>query len=457
MKIFDNLKNRLIIALFTIMIFVFSLFGYLFFVEVQKNYEKSAENLLATVIKDLRYEYIFEINNAFEFEDVKNEFEIDELFVQIVKIENQKSTILAKSKDLRNLQLPVANINVKNLKYHKIYFSNEKIGDFNIKMANSLIFHDKGVDIILQCAIKKEGTTVLQTFKQNLVVSFLILVVLILAIVNYIISKTLNQTRQVSQEVKSIKIDGKTYNINKTKIAPQIDEMIETFNFLINELQTSFQKMQEFGHNASHELKTPLTIIKNEVDVGLLNNISDEEYRQILQNISIEIENLNEIINALLFLSSSQKDHINEKFELVYIDELLEEVLDKNRSFAQTKNIKYAILSFEPVTQSGDAELLKIALSNIIENAIKYSNQNSHIEIELSKQFVCIRDFGIGMDANEITKIFDKFYRVKSNRHTAKGFGLGLAITKNILQLHNFEIKITSEINKGTEFKILFH
>lgn len=457
MKIFDNLKNRLIIALFTIMIFVFSLFGYLFFVEVQKNYEKSAENLLATVIKDLRYEYIFEINNAFEFEDVKNEFEIDELFIQIVKIENQKSTILAKSKDLRNLQLPVANINVKNLKYHKIYFSNEKIGDFNIKMANSLIFHDKGVDIILQCAIKKEGTTVLQKFKQNLVVSFLILVVLILAIVNYIISKTLNQTRQVSQEVKSIKIDGKLHSINKTKIAPQIDEMIETFNFLINELQTSFQKMQEFGHNASHELKTPLTIIKNEVDVGLLNNISDEEYRQILQNISIEIDNLNEIINALLFLSSSQKDHINEKFELMYIDELLEEVLDKNRSFAQTKNIKYTILSFEPVTQSGDAELLKIALSNIVENAIKYSNQNSHIEIELSKQFVCIRDFGIGMDANEITKIFDKFYRVKSNRHTAKGFGLGLAITKNILQLHNFEIKITSEINKGTEFKILFH
>ena len=457
MKIFDNLKNRLIIALFTIMIFVFSLFGYLFFVEVQKNYEKSAENLLATVIKDLRYEYIFEINNAFEFEDVKNEFEIDELFIQIVKIENQKSKILAKSKDLRNLQLPATNINVKNLKYHKIYFSNEKIGDFNIKMANSLIFHDKGVDIILQCAIKKEGTTVLQTFKQNLIVSFLILVILILAIVNYIISKTLNQTRQVSQEVKSIKIDGKLHSINKTKIAPQIDEMIETFNFLINELQTSFQKMQEFGHNASHELKTPLTIIKNEVDVGLLNNISDEEYRQILQNISIEIENLNEIINALLFLSSSQKDHINEKFELVYIDELLEEVLDKNRSFAQTKNIKYAILSFEPVTQSGDAELLKIALSNIIENAIKYSNQNSHIEIELSKQFVCIRDFGIGMDANEITKIFDKFYRIKSNRHTAKGFGLGLAITKTILQLHNFEIKTTSEINKGTEFKILFH
>ena len=457
MKIFDNLKNRLLFSLFTITAFIFSIFGYLFFIEVQKNYEKSTENLLTTVIKDLRYEYIFEINNAFEFEDVKNEFEIDELFVQIVKSQNGTYSILSKSKDLKNLQLPVANIDVKNLKYRKIYFSNERIGDFNIKMANSLIFHDKDSNIILQCAVKKEGTTVLQTFKQNLIVSFLILVILILAIVNYIISKTLNQTRQVSQEVKSIKIDGKLHSINKTKIAPQIDEMIETFNFLINELQTSFQKMQEFGHNASHELKTPLTIIKNEVDIGLLNNISDEEYRQILQNISIEIDNLNEIINALLFLSSSQKDHINEKFEPIYIDELLEEVLDKNRSFAQTKNIKYTILSFEPVTQSGDAELLKIALSNIVDNAIKYSNQNSHIEIELSKQFVCIRDFGIGMDANEITKIFDKFYRIKPNQHTAKGFGLGLAITKNILQLHNFEIKITSELNKGTEFKILFH
>ena len=457
MKIFDNLKNRLLFSLFTITAFIFSIFGYLFFIEVQKNYEKSTENLLTTVIKDLRYEYIFEINNAFEFEDVKNEFEIDELFVQIIKLQNGTYSILSKSKDLKNLQLPVANIDVKNLKYRKIYFSNERIGDFNIKMANSLIFHDKDSNIILQCAVKKEGTTVLQTFKQNLIVSFLILVILILAIVNYIISKTLNQTRQVSQEVKSIKIDGNLHSINKTKIAPQIDEMIETFNFLINELQTSFQKMQEFGHNASHELKTPLTIIKNEVDIGLLNNISDEEYRQILQNISIEIDNLNEIINALLFLSSSQKDHINEKFEPIYIDELLEEVLDKNRSFAQTKNIKYTILSFEPVTQSGDAELLKIALSNIVENAIKYSNQNSHIEIELSKQFVCIRDFGIGMDANEITKIFDKFYRIKPNQHTAKGFGLGLAITKNILQLHNFEIKITSELNKGTEFKILFH
>ena len=457
MKIFDNLKNRLLFSLFTITAFIFSIFGYLFFIEVQKNYEKSTENLLTTVIKDLRYEYIFEINNAFEFEDVKNEFEIDELFVQIIKLQNGTYSILSKSKDLKNLQLPVANIDVKNLKYRKIYFSNERIGDFNIKMANSLIFHDKDSNIILQCAVKKEGTTVLQTFKQNLIVSFLILVILILAIVNYIISKTLNQTRQVSQEVKSIKIDGNLHSINKTKIAPQIDEMIETFNFLINELQTSFQKMQEFGHNASHELKTPLTIIKNEVDIGLLNNISDEEYRQILQNISIEIDNLNEIINALLFLSSSQKDHINEKFEPIYIDELLEEVLDKNRSLAETKNIKYTILSFEPVTQSGDAELLKIALSNIVENAIKYSNQNSHIEIELSKQFVCIRDFGIGMDANEITKIFDKFYRIKSNQHTAKGFGLGLAITKNILQLHNFEIKITSELNKGTEFKILFH
>lgn len=438
------------------MLFLFSTFGYIFFVEVKKNYEKSTESLLATAIKDLKYEYIVDINNSYEFEDVKNEFEIKELFAQIVQLKDQKYTIISKSNDLGQFSLPFNQIDIQKLLKNKILYSNQILNQKNIKVATSILYHNNKSTMILQCAIQTEGELALKSFSNYLVFVFILLLALILIAVNIIISRSLNQTKLVANEVKSIKIDGKTHCINKTNIAPQIDEMIEVFNFLINELQTSYKRTKEFGHNASHELKTPLTIVKNELEMGLSKQTSQDEYKEILKKISLEIENLNDVIEKILFLSNAQDTQIAQNFEDVYIDEIIEDALNQKRAYAISKNIKYEIIEFEPVTKQGDYELLKIAFGNIIDNAIKYSNNNSTIEIKLTPKYLNIRDFGIGIDTNQHEKIFEKFYRVKNENFITKGNGLGLALVKNILEIHGFSIGINSQINKGTTFIINF-
>jgi len=215
---------------------------------------------------------------------------------------------------------------------------------------------------------------------------------------------------------------------------------------IYSEIETNIKKLKMFNSNVSHELKTPLAIMKSEIEVAKMNT---SECNKLFNSLLDEIDYLNEITEKLLFLTQNHKL----KKEIVDLEEIIFEIIEKHE-----KKIKFYLeFGEDDYHILADKTLLKIAINNIIENSIKY--KASLIKIKLYKEknqiVLIIKDNGIGIPPDKLPFIFDEFYRVDESRNkNIKGLGLGLSIVKNILNLHNAKIKVKSE--DGVEFSIIF-
>jgi signal transduction histidine kinase len=218
-----------------------------------------------------------------------------------------------------------------------------------------------------------------------------------------------------------------------------------------NNIEESFRRLKIFNSNVSHELKTPLTIMKGEIEVALMNNECGEELLNSLLN---EINYINEITDKLLFLT--KKDSLNKQnFEEIDIEGIILELFEK-----YTKKISINLdIEDEEYYLRGDKTLLMIAISNLIENSIKYGATKIDIILKKEKNKIVlkIKDNGIGIPKVKLPFIFDEFYRVDESRNKkVKGFGLGLSIVKSIITLHNGKIKLNSDGQNGVEAVIEF-
>lgn len=460
MKLFKNIKFRLLLGLFAFLFIVFYFFGYLFVSSLKQIYIQSIENSLTTATKDLQHEFKLSLKNIHEFEDVKREFDMSVLYAQVVIIRGKEVVIFAKSEDLKGYQLEFNTINLHHLKKDSILFTTQSIKQLspkNLKVATTLLERTPETTILLQCAIPfNTYNPYIKQMQTFIIVGLVSLLGIILLTSYFIISKSLLETKLVIDEVKNITIDGNSHPIKPTRIAKEIDELIETFNMLIDDLQNSYKKVKGFGQNASHELKTPLTIIRGEIEVGLRKERSNDEYKEILNSIFSEVQLLQETIEKILFLSNNSDSDIRKTFEEVYIDEIVSETIDEKSPLAKTKNISLKIVDLEPLSKLGNHSLLKIAISNLLDNAIKYSPSGSKINISLQGDILMIEDFGCGIAKDEIEKVFDRFYRVDKVRNHTKGNGLGLSIVKTILDIHHFTITLESVENQYTKVKIIY-
>lgn len=460
-KLFKNIKIRLLIGLFIFLFIVFYGFGYFIIHTFKQHYNQSIENSLTTALKDIKHEFNTYFEDAHSFEEIKHEFDIDLLYGQIILLEKTKTTILLKSEDLKEFILPYKDIPKGSLSTTNIFYSTQNIPELTpnkVKVATIILEQAKGKMVILQCAIPfQEEIPFLENMKIFLWISLLVLLFVILASVYFLLSKSLAQTKNVVDVVKNIQIDGASHQITPTHISKEIDELIETFNTLIDNLQMSYKKVKDFGQNASHELKTPLTIIRGEIEVGLRKERSNEEYKTILKSTMQELIYLQDVIEKILFLSSNTNSDIVKTFEEVYIDEVVSEAIEEKIAFAKIKNIHLNLQILEPTTKLGNFSLLKIVVNNILDNAIKYSYENSNINIALQDNKLTIEDFGCGVPQDALIKIFDRFYRVDKVRNHKSGSGLGLSIVKNILELHGFSINIQSVEEKYTKVIISFY
>ncbi len=252
-------------------------------------------------------------------------------------------------------------------------------------------------------------------------------------------------------------------NEDKIKIIRTISLLISFIIFLIvlmlgykfidtivTQIEISFKKLKNFNSNVSHELKTPLAIMKSEIEVALMNE--EKNCDKTLHSLLQEINYLNDITEKLLFLTKN--DLQNCKLTEVDLEELILELYEK---YSKKIHISLHIDENDEYIIKGDKTLLKMALSNIIENSIKYKALKIDVTLKKMKNkiILIIKDNGIGIPKDKLPYIFDEFYRVdESHNKEIKGFGLGLSIVKNILQAHRAKIKVKSE--KGVEFTIEF-
>ncbi|MBR1391510.1 MAG: ATP-binding protein [Lachnospiraceae bacterium] len=234
----------------------------------------------------------------------------------------------------------------------------------------------------------------------------------------------------------------------------------EQFNRLYSRMRLLDQSRQDFVSNVSHELKTPLTSMK--VLADSLNGQEDvpiELYRDFMQDIGIEIERENKIINDLLSLVKMDRSAADLNIAVININEMLDLILKRLRPIAEQQHIELVLESFRPVSAEIDEVKLTLAITNLIENAIKYNKENGWVHVSLNADhqyfYLKVEDSGIGIPEEEQEHIYERFYRVdKSHSREIGGTGLGLAITRNAIVMHRGAIKVFSVEGEGTTFTV---
>jgi signal transduction histidine kinase len=317
---------------------------------------------------------------------------------------------------------------------------------------------NSGNFIVIASATDDMGKENMKTLSIIMLFSFLVSLVITFFLGRLFATMAVNPINKIIDKVKIIRATSLDKRLPVGKIShDEINKLSITINNLLEHLEQSFQAQQSFIMNASHELRTPITSILADAEITLRNTRKIDEYKNTLAGITKDAEKLNEIISTLLELAQINLD--KSELQNIRLDEVLWEVADEWGKPGSNLKVDYGpAADANKYSIMGNRRLLFIALSNILNNAIKFSNNQEvccKISVKPKDILISIKDKGIGIAASDFQKIFQPFYRV-ANAQKFSGSGIGLSITERIIRLHNGKIDITSKLGEGSEFKILF-
>lgn len=291
--------------------------------------------------------------------------------------------------------------------------------------------------------------------------NLLMLAISILVLVlGYLLSKSLVKPfTRVSKAIEEL-TDGYLDEEISVLDYSETQMLSSVFNKMLKRMKVLDDSRQEFVANVSHELKTPMTSIKVLADslVGQ-EDVPVELYKEFMQDIAVEIDRENKIITDLLALVKMDKKASDLNIEKVNINELMESILKRLKPIADKKKVELVLETYRPIVAEVDEVKLSLALSNLVENGIKYNVEDGWVHVTLNADhkyfYVTVADSGVGIPKDSIDKIFERFYRVdKSHSREIGGTGLGLAITRNAIAMHRGAVKVKSEEQKGTTFSV---
>ncbi len=273
-------------------------------------------------------------------------------------------------------------------------------------------------------------------------------------------SKMLKPVHQVAAAALKISEENFGQRIEEPEADDEIRTLVAAFNDMLNRLQISFERQNQFISDVSHELKTPISVIKGYTDLLSRWGKDDPEVLgESIESITAEAEHMTMLINRLLFWAR------NDLKSTINVSELcIEELLDEIKKEAEVMQLPAQIIieGCESTRIDGDYHLIKQLIWIFVENAVKYSGEKNcviHFKTEQKngRALLKIKDNGIGIKEEDIKNIFERFYRSdKSRNKEIKGFGLGLSIAKWIVDHHNGKISVESTFGEGTEFLLDF-
>lgn len=262
------------------------------------------------------------------------------------------------------------------------------------------------------------------------------------------ITKLTEATREITREnfLYPLKIDRND----------ELGQLADSFNNMQRQLQHNDEARKSFINNVSHDFQSPLMNIQGYADLLLSQSVSEQELKEYLQVIDHESKRLSNLTKQLLLLTSLDQKAYPMMISEVQLDKQIKQTIRRYQWKLQEKEIEVSY-KLSPTQIKVDAELMSNVWDNLITNAIKYNSHGGNIWISLSKNksfiTIIVKDSGIGMSKDDITQIFDRFYRVDSSRKS-DGTGLGLSIVKQIIELHGGKIKVDSKVGEGTAFTI---
>jgi signal transduction histidine kinase len=310
--------------------------------------------------------------------------------------------------------------------------------------------------VVFVAAIDKEGFQHLDKLKTILILVCLVSLILFFIAGWFYSGRALKPISDVVNRVENISISSLNLRVPEGNGTDEIGRLAKTFNKMLERLETSFAMQKDFIANASHELRTPLTSINGQLDVLLMKDRTTNDYKTAVMSVLEDIRSLIDLSNRLLLIARTSAEGPVNLNKNLRIDEILwqsrEEILKFNKSYNVNISIGDSLTDSDQMIVVGDESLLKVAISNIIENGCKYSPDHKvNVEIGHAEKRIVINfeDQGIGIPEKDIQKVFEPFYR-SSNAHSYNGSGIGLPLVKQIIANYNGKIELASKVGKGT-------
>jgi two-component system, OmpR family, sensor kinase len=252
------------------------------------------------------------------------------------------------------------------------------------------------------------------------------------------------------------------HRVEPTGSDDEIARLASAFNEMMGRLDRSFRQIRQFSADASHELKTPLTSIRGEAEVALMGDLEPEQYRKTLRSIVDEVERMSAIVENLLLLARADAEQVQLRREPLALEDLVLRVYEQMEGIARRKGVGLEIGEIDSVEAQGDSLWLGQILTNLVNNAVKYTPSGGKVTLALRlgeddrSARISVTDTGHGIAPEHLPRLFDRFYRVDSGRsREAGGVGLGLNIAQWAAHSHGGEITVESKVGQGTTFTLV--
>lgn len=322
-----------------------------------------------------------------------------------------------------------------------------------------LVYKGSTAEIAAAYPASEVDATLRQLF--SLMVWSLPVTLLISIVAGYFLARrSLRPVDEITKSARTITAQNLSLRLPDPQTNDELARLTETLNDMIARLETSFGRIRQFTGDASHELRTPLAILMGELELALRRPMSQDAYRETLTSCLEEVERLNTVVTGLLELSRADTGHEQVNTQPVRFSTLVEDVCDDMVILADRHHITIES-DIEPgIIVPGDKVRLHQAVLNVVENAVKYTEHGGMVRVDLMARdgsaMLTVTDTGIGIPADMLPKIFDRFFRVDQSRSSdVHGTGLGLSIVKWIIDMHNGTISVDSAVGKGTTFSIV--
>jgi signal transduction histidine kinase len=326
-----------------------------------------------------------------------------------------------------------------------------------------LLHHPTGQYVVYISGVDTYGAVQVRQLRNLLILSWLGSIFVLFGLGWWFARKALVPVSRIVQQAQHIGVNNLQLRVPertpRTLPGDELDQLARTFNDMLARLGVSFELQRRFVQNASHELNTPLTSIMGEIELALTRERPVAEYQQTLQSVYEEAERLSGITHALLTMARIEEHPLENTSEPIALAALVTEQVAYYRAHFPERTLEWLPPAGSDAWRIVASEaLLRTAIRNVLDNALKYSQQAVQVQLERSPGTLRLRvqDRGIGIPTAEQQRILQPLYRASNAAGQVPGSGLGLSLVQRILELHGGELHLASEQGHGTTVELVW-
>jgi heavy metal sensor kinase len=300
----------------------------------------------------------------------------------------------------------------------------------------------------------------LRLFERGLFMVTPLMLAIAAGVGHWLSSRALSPVDALTRTARTISSSNLSSRLEKLNTGDELQRLSDTLNDMLARIESAFVRITEFTADASHELRTPVSVIRTEAEIALRRSRSQEEYRDALRHILLKAENTSALVERLLSLARADSGRETLHMRRLDLRAAMVGIADEWRPLAQARNLDFKVtIADREIVVSADLGAMQRLLAILLDNAVRYTPAPGRIELSLAEEHgsavIKVCDSGSGIPAQDLARIFERFYRAENARnHGTEGAGLGLAIAHWIVQQHHGSLTVQSRLSERSVFTI---